>query len=365
MPRIDCSHIGVAIDMRGCPNRCRHCYGGLQDRRQPRMNAQSLRKIARLFREYIAVAGGPIKQFSLMSWGGREPDFSPSYRRWAELEAELGDGKPARFELLSIWRLARDRSYAPWAKSVGTNICQITFFGMSHVQDWFYRRKGAFQDCLVATQRLLDAGIIPRWQLFLTKKILPDLDGLMRLIDRLELREKVAQLGGEFDIFLHPPCLIGEARNIAHLSVRLRDIEAIPSELRQATLKHFKEDRPWETEAEAVDRILGSAAPARPFPWPLEAGMPWFVITGNWDVFTNLGTNEPWWRLGNLNRDSLSTIIGRFEQDEIPALKLNTTETLRQLALERRRDADDTVVSSIERYWFECFCEREYGGQSV
>ena len=28
MPKIDREHIGVAFDMQGCPNRCRHCWLG-------------------------------------------------------------------------------------------------------------------------------------------------------------------------------------------------------------------------------------------------------------------------------------------------------------------------------------------------
>ncbi len=62
----------------------------------------------------------------------REPDFSDDYERLAELEAELGCGKPTRWELLSIWRLARDPKYAQWAKQVGgvPDTCQISFFGL-------------------------------------------------------------------------------------------------------------------------------------------------------------------------------------------------------------------------------------------
>ena len=59
----------------------------------------------------------------------REPDYSDDYRRLYELECELSDGKPYRFELLSIWRLARDPEYARWAKGIGPDTCQISFFG--------------------------------------------------------------------------------------------------------------------------------------------------------------------------------------------------------------------------------------------
>ena len=65
----------------------------------------------------------------------REPDFAPNYRGLWELEKELSDkGAAVRFELLSIWRLARDESYAPWARDIGTEACQISFFGQLAVK---------------------------------------------------------------------------------------------------------------------------------------------------------------------------------------------------------------------------------------
>ena len=52
--------------------------------------------------------------------------------------------------------------------------CQISFFGMRETNDWFYRRK-VFLRCYLATE---DFWMLtkPRWQLFLTKKIIPELE---------------------------------------------------------------------------------------------------------------------------------------------------------------------------------------------
>jgi len=116
---------------------------------------------------------------NVMTWY-REPDFASNYRELYELEKELSEGKTTRFELLSIWRLARDESYAKWVRDVGvpdkrlgtnadegTQSCQISFFGMEKTTDYFTQRRGSFRDNLVATERLLEVGIKPRWQLFL------------------------------------------------------------------------------------------------------------------------------------------------------------------------------------------------------
>jgi len=79
-----------------------------------------------------------------MSWF-REPDFHPNYRRLYDPEGELNGQPPKRFELLSIWRLARDDGYAKWAKDVGTEACEISFFGTQETNDWF---SGEKEDCI-------------------------------------------------------------------------------------------------------------------------------------------------------------------------------------------------------------------------
>jgi len=66
-----------------------------------------------------------VRELCISTWF-RDPDFSDDYRHLYELERELSDGQPPRDELLSIWRLARDRSYAEWAKSLGPDSCQIS-----------------------------------------------------------------------------------------------------------------------------------------------------------------------------------------------------------------------------------------------
>ncbi len=156
-------HIGIAMDMHGCPNRCRHCYIGALPGGS--LNEDDLRWAAGRFRQYVRPGQDKpyFDQLSVLSWV-REPDYSDDYERLAALEAELSDGPAVRYELLSIWRLARDPKYAARAKRFGPDTCQVTFFGLEPTQDWFYRRRGAFQDCVTATQRLLEAGMKPRWQ---------------------------------------------------------------------------------------------------------------------------------------------------------------------------------------------------------
>jgi hypothetical protein len=53
---------------------------------------------------------------------------------------------------------------------------------METVTDWGVNRVGAFKDNLLATKRLIEVGIAPRWQLFATKHGLGDFGEFVRLI---------------------------------------------------------------------------------------------------------------------------------------------------------------------------------------
>ncbi len=320
MPTITKKKIGVALDMHGCPNHCRHCYLGFASGRK--LSDDDLRWVASQFRHYLETADTTVESLSIQSWF-REPDFSDDYRHLYELIEELSDGKPERYELLSVWRLARDKEYASWAKSVGPDTCQISFFGMEETNDWFHRRKGAFRDALTATERLLDVGMKPRWQIFLTKKLLPEIDELLRLIDRLRLRERVQDLGSEFQLFKHMPGPFHEGRKIEYLCPTVEEVTSLPEAILEPSRKHLGRDTLWQTESELYASILkddrirprDERVLAEPSPF-------WFFVTNNWDVFSNVGTLEPWWRLGNLKVDSVETIVRRFEQDDILGLEI-------------------------------------------
>ena len=310
MPTINSEQVGVALDMQGCPNRCRHCYLGSANDRI--LSEEDVRWGVAQFRHYLTRGSTPIRKLSVSTWF-REPDSRGDYRHLYDLEAELSDGEPCRYELLSVWRLARDESYARWAKSVGPDTCQISFFGTRETNDWFYRRKGAFDDAVTATERLLEVGMKPRWQIFLTTRLLPELDQLLSLIDQLRIRERVEALGAEFQVFMHPPGPDHEARRIEHLRPTADQLADQPHAILGTTRRHFATDVLWETEQALHARILGSdeaIGEGDSLPRVLR-----FFVCSNWDVFANLGTLEPWWRLGNLREDPVESIIGSFESD--------------------------------------------------
>jgi len=314
MPRMKERTIGVAVDLHGCPNRCRHCWlGSGPNRKLPR---DMLREAASAFWNWKRRGEDApwLRQVHVSPWY-REPDYSDDYRELYELSAELSRAKPRRYELLSVWRLARDPEYALWAKDVGPKICQISFFGMEKVNDWFYRRKGAFRDNLVATERLLEVGMIPRWQIFLTKPGLPDLEALTGLVSQMSLHQRVADMGAEFDVFCHDPGPTGEAFYLDHMRVGQSDLSLVPKELMESSEKHFGGKIQWETEGALVEKVLSGMA--IPLPEPDEL---WFFINSELDVFANYEELTSAWRLGNFRSDDLDMIIDAFESDKPPGL---------------------------------------------
>ena len=157
---------------------------------------------------------------------------------------------------------------------------------------------------------LLDAGMTPRWQIFLTTKLLPELE------DLLALREKIAGPGEKFPVFLNLPGPDGEAEKIERLRPTNDQLSALPESLLEKSRKHLGESVLWRTEEELCARILSSPDGVETMPEQL-----WFFICSNWDVYSNIGTLEPWWCLGNLKTDSVDTILRRYENNEVPGLK--------------------------------------------
>src|SRR3972149_977536 len=233
MPAFSSPRIAVMVDLAGCPNRCRHCWLGNPPNR--RMSEENLHWVVQQFREWMRQSESGVASLGDFIWY-REPDFAANYRDLWELEKQLSDdGEARRFELLSIWRLARDESYAPWARDIGTAACQITFFGLEENTDYFTRRRNAFRDNLLATERLLAVGIRPRWQFFLTRRALSDLEGFVALIDALQLEDRVRALDREFEVFVRTPSPDGEAFNIEDLRLAASAFASIPQDLSEKT----------------------------------------------------------------------------------------------------------------------------------
>ena len=177
-------HITVCLDMRGCPNRCRHCWIGHAP--NARLPKEALIALAEAFRPFA-------KRLTVYDWY-REPDYGDDYREMWELCGRLSDARPEHFELVSFWRLARDPDYGPWLASLGVRRAQLTLFGGRARTDQYTGRANAFAEILQAVEVLLQNRIAPRIQVFVNKENLGELaqvEALVREIGRASCRERV------------------------------------------------------------------------------------------------------------------------------------------------------------------------------
>jgi MoaA/NifB/PqqE/SkfB family radical SAM enzyme len=376
MPRLPRT-VGAALDLWGCPNRCRHCYlGSTPNGRLPK---ELLREIADAFWTWKRPEDSiPWFEQVDVSSSYREPDYCDDYKALYDLERSLSHRTPRRWELLSVWRLVRDPEYAHWAAKVGPKTCQLTFFGGREKTDWFAGRPGVFSENLKATDVLLDVGIIPRWQIILTKPAMADLPFLMSLARTLKLRERAAEIGGQFDVFANVPSPDGEAFKIEHLRIEPSDFSSMPEDLLESTRNHFG-GIGWETERAITERALsGEEIPA------YEPEAMWFFVNSNLEVFTNFGDLTPGWRLGRImsaevsrqgralrsptltlsgweiDESCMNDIVGAFESDAPPAYQAAFHVPDAELA-ERfgRRDSFALYTpGDLKSRWIRLFCDQ-------
>lgn len=316
-------YLGVMADMAGCPNRCRHCWLG--SHKNGKMTVDDVRNIAAQFKDWRDESGSGIREFGFFTWW-REPDYRDDYRELWALEQELSSpGRAIRFELLSIWRLARDKSYAKWAATLAPKACQISFFGMEENTDWGTQRKGAFADNLTATERLLDAGIAPRWQLFLTKRCMGELDDLLRLIYNLELHKRCENIGQQFEVFIGGISPEGNGYEIDDLRLTEDDLPLIPHELldisRESTMLL------GEPEYLMLEELAGCGSPPG-----MGANMHSISVNADYDVYPNIAEPTEWWRLGNLKTDGVDAVIKAYRNETTPGMRANREIPIRELA---------------------------------
>lgn len=101
--------ITVLLDMYGCPNRCKHCWLGTT----PNGNMPV---------SEIELTAGQFKPFTdclqIYDWY-REPDYRDNYQELYNLCNQFSDKPIEHFELVSFWRLVRDKEYVKWLSSLG------------------------------------------------------------------------------------------------------------------------------------------------------------------------------------------------------------------------------------------------------
>lgn len=283
------SKITACLDMAGCPNRCKHCWIGHLDNGS--MTTDDLRFMSSCFGEYT-------DKLEVYSWF-RELDYKSNYKELWILENELSKNTaPQRYELLSFWRINRDNDYIKWAYELGVRKCQLTFFGLEEKTDYYVGRKGAFRELINATEILLENGIAPRWQIFVNKENIDELQAIIDLSKEMMLAEKCKNIGQEFELFVHQGSCEGENEKLYDIRITDEDKDRMPKEF-QFEL--------GETENKLYNDLIQDNSTEN-----LVSNSPVFFVTKDFDVYPNSSQISLWWYLGNLKKDGIENVIKNY-----------------------------------------------------
>lgn len=339
-------HITVCLDMHGCPNRCKHCWIGHWP--NGNLTEQDLRFVAESFRPMA-------EKLTVYDWY-REPDFKDDYRNLFALCHELSDTDDPHFELISVFRIARDPAYAGWLSSLGLRYAQLTLFGGEAKTDFYTGRKGAYRDILKAIDMLLAHHISPRLQFFANKDNIGELPLIDELIDELKLPERCRSFGGNFTFFLHQGSCDGENGKLYDIRVTPEDLKSIPPRLEEYTLSYFGKNRIedvfGETE-QALCRRLGSDQTTNSY----ASDEPVFYVDGKFNVYPNITSPSPIWLLGNLKEEGAEAIVRKFIDNGSLAQRVRRSVPLDEIIKKagdenslRLFEEDDFVVYCLNRY---------------
>ena len=310
--------LSICIDMYGCPNRCKHCWLGKLANEHFIDGYDDF--IVKLFKQYF-------KDISFYSWM-REPDFCADYKaRWIK-DNELSSIKPQRFELASFYKIVRDPEYVKWLKEVGTKKVQLTFFGLEKTTDEFVGRKGAYQELIKASEILKENDIEPRWQIFIYEKNKEEVVQLLGVAKEKDIKE----------IIIHEGSCDGNNRKLYDVRISKNNIpeEAKPYYLdytnilsEKECIEILKNDKSYFVPHNDEDIVI--------------------YITSDMNVYFNFTNPSPTWKIGNIKDDDIDDIVRRIVEEDIPALMLAKTISIKEL-ISIYGNTDSDRVFSIDDY---------------
>ncbi len=195
---------------------------------------------------------------------------------------------------------------------------------MEESTDWGMRRRGAFRDQLAATRRCQEFGITPRWQLFLTRRCLPELDGFLELLKEYEISSFF--IGG-----ISPE---GCGYELEEERIAAADLPHIPEEL--TLLSRDGLELLGRPESELLPELLTEHAPP-----DISVPIPSLAVDADYNVYPNIAEPADWWQLGNLKSDGVDAVMRACRDGTTPGMIANRTIPVSELA--RRYGSPDST----------------------
>jgi len=336
----------VALDMYGCPNRCKHCWVGHSP--NGNLTEKDLVYVAQAFRPYA-------ESIEVFDWY-REPDYKDNYERLWQLRTELSDFVTPHFELVSVYRLVRDGNYVKWLAKLGLTCAQLTLFGGESATDFYTGRRGAYGEILQAADILIDNGISPRFQIFVNKDNIDELPFVENIIKENNYFDRCKAFGGKFACFVHQGSCDGENEKLYDIRVTPDDLEKIPKLLVDFSLEHFGAAELSDIFGSTERKLCGEMSDDKSVNI-FTVGEPVFYVDKNFDVYPNLSTPMPCWRLGNLKTDGAYKTLNAYLKNESTAQRIGAGVPIYEIVKAagdaqsmRLFDKGDYIIYLINKY---------------
>lgn len=334
---MDFEKITVCLDMYGCPNRCKHCWLGITP--NGNLSIDDLKFVAEQF--------CPFTNNLEVSDRYREEDFKDNYKELWRITTELSDTKTPHFENISYWRAVRDSEYIPWLSSIGVKAAQLTIFGDEETTDYYVGRRGAFQEILKTIEMLLQHGIAPRIQTFISKNNIEQLPYIQHLIETLNLEKRCADIGNRFTFFLHQGSCDGENEQFYDVWITPNDVDKIPKRLIDFTLEHFGKSNIMDVLGEP-EKILFEQLSVDNSTENIVTNKPVFYIDKDYNVYPNYETPSSFWCLGNLRDMGGERILVNYVNNKSVAQNIKQTVPIGKMVIEHGNQESMRLFKKVD-----------------
>jgi hypothetical protein len=331
----------------GCSNRCQHCSICARPPAPDLVPFPLIRRVVRGFRA-IATGDRPLAgKFRVLFYS--DVLAHSEYVDILGLCAQQGQVIP-RLYATSGRQIARSANWPDMLtrlRAAGVSAFQMALFGIGEEHDRYAGRRGAYDDIMACSEKVLAVGLGLRWHVFMfadTMAQIPQLFATYRALLRHDQEPAFA---------LAPVTLSGRANALEHVRPTRADVEALPEHVREFVIRDL------HTEAEWLEVLQGEEA--HRLELDISSLIPLFVHA---DLKVHSEFTLGWppekpgrFLIGDLHRDSPRKIVRRYLERPTPDMLRCQQPDLRAIAPAHARRENQRLycARSVRSKWLQAY----------
>lgn len=197
---------------------------------------------------------------------------------------------------------------------------QLTLFGDEDTTDYYVGRKGAYQEIIKAIDIILRNKIVPRIQIFVNHSNLSKLPDIVKVCNDLELEQRCKFLGQKFELFVHAGSCDGENEKLYNIRIESGDLSKIPDYIVRHTMDYFNKYSIEEVFGFSEKYLCSEFKDWDKFFYE-KSNSPVFYVDSNLNVYPNVTSPYPWWKIGNLMIHDCEIILKRYAENDFFAAR--------------------------------------------